>query len=83
MTYFRRGAASVYGREFEYPIAGSEDSPFRSHASAGKLESFILCARNVNLFVDSPHECAQLPSDCGDNRLTRFAPGDESSVPRA
>ena len=72
MTYFRRGVASVYGREFEYPIAGSEDSPFRSHASAGKLESFILCVRNVHLFVD-----------CGDNRLTRFASGDESSVPRA
>mgnify|MGYP006897439331 CR=1 FL=1 len=42
LTWLRRGAASVYEREFEYPIAASEDSPFRSHAPAGKLEYIML-----------------------------------------
>ena len=37
----RRGAASLYDREFMIPLAVTEDSPFRGRASSKSLEDLF------------------------------------------
>ena len=56
--YVRRGAASVYYREFQVPIAGNEGSPFRSHTPSGKL--LIIISRHAMPF----EPCRGIANSC-------------------
>ena len=57
-TCYRRGAASVYDREFCDPIAVNEGSPFRSHTPSGKLVKVISLISKLHFLVDGPDKGA-------------------------